>query len=73
MSASVGQADVFRMLDGCAPGHTKRRGTHCWLVSYKGKTYRSLPDYPKIELGHVRKMVRFLGIDKACAANHGVI
>ena len=73
MSASVRQADVFRMLDECAAGHTKRRGTHCWLVTYRGKTYRSLPDYAEIEFGHVRKMVRFLGIDKDCAKAHGVI
>lgn len=73
MSASVPQSAVFRMLDECAPGHTKRRATHCWLVGYRGKTYRSLPDYRNIELGFVRKMVRFLGIDRECAAGHGVI
>ncbi len=60
------------MLDGCAAGHSRRRGTHCWLVTYNGKTYRSLPDYANIEIGFVRKMVRFLGINKDCAAAHGV-
>lgn len=73
MSASVRQADVFAMLKSCAPGHDARRGTHCWLVTYNGKVYRSLPDYPNVEIGFVRKMVRFLGINKDCAKAHNVI
>jgi hypothetical protein len=56
------------MLESCAPGYSIRLATHSRVIKYKGRTYRSLPKFQTLELGHVRKMVRFLGIDKECAA-----
>jgi len=35
--------------------------------------WASPPKFDDIEVGHIRKMVRFLGIDKECAKKHGVI
>ena len=58
------------MLEACASGHTIRLATHSKVVSYGGKTYRSLPKFKDIELGHIRKMIRYLGIDRDCAKQH---
>lgn len=73
MSASVSFAAVQRMLAECAPGHTIRLATHSRVVTFNQKVYRTLPKFDKIELGHIRAMVRHLGIDAACAKKHGVI
>jgi hypothetical protein len=58
------------MLDECAKGSTWRLATHSRVVTYGEKYYRSLPKFDEIELGHIRKLVRHLGIDKACANKH---
>jgi hypothetical protein len=70
MSASVDYADVKRMLEECAPGHTVRLATHSRVVTYNGKVYRTLPKFDEIEIGHIRKMVRYLQIDKKCARKY---
>ena len=57
------------MLKSCAPGSTIRLATHSRVIQYKGKTYRSMPKFDKIELGHIRKMARYLGI-MDCAKKH---
>lgn len=66
-------SDIKRMLESCAPGHSIRLANHSWVIKYNGLVYRNLPKFDNIELGHVRKMVRHLGIDKDCAKKHGVI
>ena len=58
------------MLDNCAPGHSIRNTTHFLKVQYNGKTFPDLPSYNNIELGHIRKMVRSLVINKECANKH---
>jgi len=73
MSASAPFADIKRMLDNCAPGHSIRLATHSRVVTYSNKVYRTLPKFDKIELGHIRKMVRYLGISVQCADSYGVI
>jgi hypothetical protein len=73
MSASVAYGDVERMLKECAPNSSVRLATHSRVVDFNGKVYRTLPKFDKIELGHVRKMVRHLGINPDCAKRHGVI
>lgn len=63
---------IWKMLDACAPGYQIREGKHKFIVMWKGRTF---PDLPKgqhgkkseIELGHVRRMIRMLGIDGKCA------
>lgn len=68
---------VFRMLEHCAGGYTARATKHHYIVTYQGKTFRSLPlgehgrarstGRAEIYLGHVRAMVGALEIDRACA------
>lgn len=70
MSASTSYADVIRMLEACASGFKIRLATHSKVVSYKDKVFRDLPKFDNLELGHVRKMVRHLGIEKDCAKKH---
>ncbi|MBV8207575.1 MAG: hypothetical protein JO041_12340 [Acidobacteria bacterium] len=62
MSASVSFGEIQAMLDRCAPGWQWRLATHSRVISYNGKVYRSFPKFPTIELGHIRKMARYLGI-----------
>jgi len=69
MSVVVSFAQVSRMLATCAPGHAVRMATHSRVVTYLGKVYLRLPKFDQIELGHVRKMVRYLGIDRDCATS----
>lgn len=64
------------MLQQCAPGYEKEAKTHNWHVKYSGKTYPTLPlgphgrrQNPDIEIGHVRSMIRFFGIED-CAKKH---
>lgn len=69
---------VREMLRECAPGHRMIEKTHYYRVEYAGKTYPTLPKgshsdrgrrsgQAEIELGHVRKLIRHLGIDVECA------
>jgi hypothetical protein len=71
MSVTVSISEVGRMLDKCALGHTIRRTTHGKVVAFNDKVYRDLPKFDEIEIGHIRKMVRHLGIDKECARKNG--
>ena len=57
------------MLNVCAPGFTWRLATHCRIIAHKDKTYRSFPKQDNIEIGHVRKLARFLGV-LDCAKEH---
>ena len=73
MSATASFSDIRRMLESCAPGHSIRLATHSWVIHYNGLVFPSLPKFENIELGHVRKMVRHLGIARECAEQYGVI
>jgi hypothetical protein len=64
---------VWEMLMKCAIGYNRRATKHYWRVTYEGKTYATLPlgehgrrTNPQIEAGHIRKMLRHLGIEE-CA------
>ena len=72
MSASASFADVVKMLKVCAPGHTIRLATHSRVVAYNRQVYPNLPKFDDIELGHIRKMCRHLGI-LDCAKTQGVV
>ena len=74
MASVVRLTDVWLMLKNCAKGHTKKASVEYWTVHYNGKSYRSLPvgahgrrQNPEIESGHVRSLVRHLGISRNCA------
>jgi hypothetical protein len=75
MSASTPLSKVEKMLKECAPGYTIRLANHSRVIHFGGKVYRTFPKADPVENGHIRKLVRFLGIDTACAAEHlpGVI
>ena len=70
MSASARFKDVPDLLGSCAPGYGLREGTHAWIVTYNGRTFRELPKYQNIELGWIRKMIRHLRIDPECAKKY---
>ena len=70
MSVSVAYADVVRMLEDCAPGHDIRRTTHARRVAWNNQVFSDLPKFDDIEIGHIRKMVRSLGINRDCAKKH---
>ncbi len=71
MSASKAFADVQRMLTDCAPGHTIRLTNHFRMVKYRGLVFPTLPKHSTIELGHIRKMVRYFSIQE-CADKYGM-
>lgn len=73
MSASARYADVLRMLEDCASGFSVRLATHSRVISFGGRVYRTFPKFPDIERGHIRKMIRYLGINAECAKKHGVM
>jgi hypothetical protein len=70
MSASAPFSDIQRMLEHCAKSSTIRLATHSRVIHYNGRVYRTLPKFSDIEFGHIRKMVRYLGIDQDCAARY---
>jgi hypothetical protein len=60
---------VWQLLDTCAPGHT-----HNYCVRFRDKSFPTLPlgrhgkrESPPIQIGHIRQIVRQLGIDRDCA------
>lgn len=70
MSATASYADILEMLRKCASMATVRIATHSRVVTYNGRVYRKFPKHDNIELGHIRKMIRYLAIDKDCAATY---
>lgn len=74
MSASTALSAVLKMLDHCAPGYTIRLANHSRVIIFNGMVYRTFPKHDPMENGHVRKLVRFFGIEP-CAAQYlpGVI
>lgn len=70
-------SDVFRMLESCAPGHDVKLKLHHYWVTFRGRTFTSLPKGPgaggarslrtPVHAQVVRKLVRHLEIDAECA------
>jgi hypothetical protein len=67
VSVSIPYSDIVRMLEQCASGFDIRRTTHGRRVEWNGRTFPDLPKYDDIQIGHIRKMVRHLGINQDCA------
>jgi len=61
---------VLEMLVECAPGSTWRLATHSRVITYNGRTYRTLPKADDIEANHIKKLVRHLMIELECARKH---
>jgi len=60
---------IRKMLKKCAPGFEMVAKTHNYRVTYKDRVYPALPLGPhgkrthvSIEIGHIRSMIRALGI-----------
>lgn len=76
--SSFGQVtlrEVWEMLERCAPGYTKKPTNHYYCIRYNGLTYPTLPlgshgsgDHRTIQLGHVKKMARKLGVLECATA-----
>jgi hypothetical protein len=66
-AGQVPQKQVWDMLDKCAPGWSPEPKLHHIWIHWGGRTYASFPKHPQIDVGHVRKMVRHLQIDKKCS------
>lgn len=67
------------MLDGCAPGHTRRIGKHRLVVNWAGKSFLGLPKGPgggakvaatEVHRALINKLVRGLGLSQDCARRH---
>lgn len=64
------------MLRKCAPGHELVEKTHLHWIWFEGKR-ATLPqgkhgrkNNAEIEIGHIRNMVRQLGLDEDCVKKH---
>jgi hypothetical protein len=69
MPRVVRLSEVWRMLDDCLPGHTRKDNDHYWAIRHKDRVYPRLPlgahgrrHNPEIEMGYVRSMVRHYDI-----------
>lgn len=57
------------MLDRCLPGHRREEKLHHIWVWYNGRQFQGLPvgnrskRDPPIGTGHIRKMIRILGVE----------
>ncbi len=76
-AASVRMAEIVAMLNACADGHEIQTTDHHHWILFNGKTFRRIPlgkhghrRNVEVEIGHVRSMVRHLGIDSGCAKKH---
>lgn len=58
------------MLDQCAPGWTCKETDHFFRLMWKDRTYPSFPKKKDVAVGHVKSMIRHLGIDMDCARKH---
>lgn len=75
MAHLVSLDDVWAMLDKCLGGYTRKTSNEYWTVTFKGRSYRSIPVGPhgrksrvEIQSGHIRSLVRFFEIGKDCYA-----
>lgn len=75
--AGIWWSDVRRMLDACASGWSEDLKLHHRWIRYSGRTWRDFPKGPgtggrdyEVKAWEVRKMLRHLTIDAACARRH---
>lgn len=61
---------IVEMLKDCAPGFAVQEKLHFRWVLYKERTYHEFPKHAEIPVGHLKKMLRFLGISFECAKRH---
>lgn len=58
------------MMDQCAAGWSLKETDHFFRVMWQGRSYPSFPKKRDIAVGHIRSMIRHLGIDIVCAKKH---
>ncbi len=67
---------IWRMLDHCAPDHTRTLKAHHWWVTWNGQTFRGLPKGPgrkqdaDVRFRYAERLIDVLKIDPACAAQY---
>ena len=73
MANLVALDDVWRMLDKCLPGYTRKGNEEYWTVKFKGRLYPRIPvgphgrkDRAEVQCGHIRSLVRFFEIKEDC-------
>ncbi len=71
MSASKDFADVQRMLNECIPGYAIRITDHFRRIRFGSRIYPSFPKTKTVEVGHIRKIVRYFDIEE-CAKKYGL-
>jgi hypothetical protein len=62
MSAAIPFSEVERMLSKCADGYRVRMTNHFRFIYLRDKIYHTFPKHNNIEIGHIRRMVRFFNI-----------
>ena len=55
------------MLDKCSPGWRVKETDHFYQIMWNGRIYPSFPKAAQVDIGHIRKMIRHLRIDRKCA------
>lgn len=70
VAREVEKSAVFRMLEECAPGSTTRKGKHRYVAKYNGKVHHFPKGERTLEVGHLKKIVSQLEIDRKCAGRH---
>jgi hypothetical protein len=74
-SGRIKLSKIRKMLAKCAPGYTEERKTHHLAFLWEGVSAH-LPrgghgeTNPEIEVGHVKHLVRLLGIDPDCVGKN---
>jgi hypothetical protein len=48
----------------------RKETDHFFRIMWEKCTYPSFPKHKQVDVGHVRKMIRQLGIPKACTEEH---
>ena len=58
------------MPDACAPGWRPKPYTHNSCIMYGKRTFPSFPKHDRVDVGHIKRMIKHLGIDMDCARQH---
>ncbi len=66
----VPKTKIRQMLKECAPGYSCRDGRRRTVVKFNGKVHQPPKGDRTLEVGHLKKIVTQLEIDRECAAKH---
>ena len=66
----IGWRDLFDAISRCAEDVRWDLKTHTRVVYANGKVYPTLPKYDQLAIGHVKSLIRNLGIDADCVKKY---